>query len=346
MTGPNISLESRPRLHILQSKRLLPVISFVESPSVKRYFRVTKSDQLTSDADLMFCQTFTDPPTLDRLLESKVPSVIHLQGDVWYEMREIHHNPELLKRINAALEKAKLVVCISRFLARIAAAELETSSLAFLPGGFWGMDHTRFGVMPALFPTKPIGNTQPQTVVMQISLNLPRKYAGIPVFFDAIGKWRGRISFLCVGDLQGQSALAVDWRDQYGIQFMDFTEKWPELLCQADLYVHPSLYDTWGRSVAEAMCAGLPVLTFPRGGVPEISAKLRFCDPDAPEEIAGQFDALIDSLAQRRQVGAELHREALAKTETHRDNYARLLFQCLQGTLDREWQGENGSDIL
>ena len=110
----------KPHLHILQRRELMSHIAFVESPTVYREFRITKSDEIVPSVDLIFTQTYTDTSILEQFETCDVPYIVHLQGDVWYEMKEIYHAESVLRRISEVLLRAKLVVCISDFLRQIA----------------------------------------------------------------------------------------------------------------------------------------------------------------------------------------------------------------------------------
>ena len=324
----------KPHLHIIQSTRLLHLTSFVESPSVRKFFKVTKSDQLDPDADLIYCQTYTDAGIQNLLLRTKSPVIVHIGGDVWYELEELHHNPLLLERVQTLLENAGLVVCISKFLYDIASSHLSHRRITYLSGGCWGMDHTIIGIMPDRFPRRRLANKEIRRIVMQISLTIPRKYAGIPVFFEAIESQVEKLNFTCVGDTGGQEILVKKWSERYNINFVPLTEKWPEILAMSDVFIHPSLFDTWGRSVAEAICAGVPTLTFPCGGIPEISNEICFCDPESATSISSQFGSLINNPEGMHQWGVVLRQEAAFKTERHRNDYAHLLFEFMNGSVN------------
>jgi UDP-glucose:(heptosyl)LPS alpha-1,3-glucosyltransferase len=74
----------------------------------------------------------------------------------------------------------------------------------------------------------------------------------------------------------------------------------------ADLYVHPTFYDTCSLVVLEAAASGLPVITSRINGVSELLShgtdSLLLSDPADAEELAEQMRALLDD-SLRRQMG-------------------------------------------
>jgi glycosyltransferase involved in cell wall biosynthesis len=339
------------KLHVIQSDHQLDIVSFVESPTMRRSFEISKSSELPkNDVDLIYCQTYTSPYIISKLETSDVPLVLHVQGDVWYELSEIHQKYDLLNRVNRLCRKAAAVVCISRFLGQQAIQGIPgTENICYLPGGFWGLDHTKNGIQPQAFcPEKePRDFEKPLSDVkflMQMNLTLPRKYSGISVMFEALQKHLP-LAIACFGsyrpsEIQFKDALV----SHYGIAWNKQVDHWHAVLPKYDCYLHPSLYDTFGRSVAEAMSAGLPVLAFNAGGVPEVSDRVLFCDPNDSDEILAKFEQLVSDPKFAYELGQELRSDALRKTEAHRNDYRDLLISLVtKGEIPAKFKMEAGT---
>jgi spore coat protein SA len=75
----------------------------------------------------------------------------------------------------------------------------------------------------------------------------------------------------------------------------------------ADIFCLPAIYnDPFPLAVIEGMASGLPVVTTPRGGIPEALANGGgvFFNPDGtPEELASVLQALIEDPGQRLEIG-------------------------------------------
>jgi UDP-glucose:(heptosyl)LPS alpha-1,3-glucosyltransferase len=99
----------------------------------------------------------------------------------------------------------------------------------------------------------------------------------------------------------------------------------------ADLYVSPSLEDSFGLPVAEAMACGLPVITSPLAGVSELiqtgSDGFVLRDPRDPHELARLLSELVPDAPRRQRVGEAAARKALDWTW---DRNAAAVFQMLE----------------
>ena len=73
------------------------------------------------------------------------------------------------------------------------------------------------------------------------------------------------ILFLNIGGENGQKS--ENWLD-FG--YVSKPEIMAKLYSAADIYLFPTLAETFGMTIVEAMSCGLPVVTFETGGVPEI----------------------------------------------------------------------------
>jgi glycosyltransferase involved in cell wall biosynthesis len=104
------------------------------------------------------------------------------------------------------------------------------------------------------------------------------------------------------------------------------------LYARATLALVPSRYEGFGYALAEALCAGLPVIASDRASLPEVGAgEVRLIDPD---DGAGWIDAVRDVLADRDAAerraaalrGAACERFAWAHAaRSLRDVYARVV---------------------
>jgi glycosyltransferase involved in cell wall biosynthesis len=75
------------------------------------------------------------------------------------------------------------------------------------------------------------------------------------------------------------------------------------VLKAADIFVHPSLHESFGMAVVEAMAAGVPVITTSVGIVAEsaqVRDAVRLVDRKKPAEVAAALHDLIASPATRR----------------------------------------------
>ncbi|MGC9973423.1 MAG: glycosyltransferase family 1 protein [Bryobacteraceae bacterium] len=78
----------------------------------------------------------------------------------------------------------------------------------------------------------------------------------------------------------------------------------PGLTAGATVFVYPSLYEGFGFPVAQAMAAGVPVLTSNVSSLPEItSGAALLVDPRSLEEIRSGLEKLLSSPTQREDLG-------------------------------------------
>ena len=92
-------------------------------------------------------------------------------------------------------------------------------------------------------------------------------FKGGEFVFQAFEKLKNRndILFLNIGGNSGQGS--EKWLD-FG--YVNDTKIMAKLYSAADIYLFPTLAETFGMTIVEAMSCGLPVVTFETGGVSEI----------------------------------------------------------------------------
>lgn len=74
-----------------------------------------------------------------------------------------------------------------------------------------------------------------------------------------------------------------------GVRYLGYADEsdLPGLFAGAAAFVYPSFYEGFGLPVAQAMAAGVPVITSNRSCLPEVVADAGICvQPDSPDELA------------------------------------------------------------
>jgi glycosyltransferase involved in cell wall biosynthesis len=131
-------------------------------------------------------------------------------------------------------------------------------------------------------------------------------------------------------DLQ---SLALDLGIQTRVKFLGQRQDVPRLLSAADLYFQPNAAaEPFGIALIEAMLAGLPVVTFRRGGPAEfVTSDVGFAV--SPEgDFVAPLTQLIESAALRAQLGdrAKGHAQRLCDPRGQLPALAQLLEQTLR----------------
>ena len=95
-----------------------------------------------------------------------------------------------------------------------------------------------------------------------------------------------------------------------------YDEEKEELFHQTDLFVHPTLNDSWGLVVLEAMRAGLPVIATYEGSIPEIvdeNVTGFLVEKNNPKELADRIEMLILNAELRDYMGNKGREKYLSK---------------------------------
>ena len=97
------------------------------------------------------------------------------------------------------------------------------------------------------------------------------------------------------------------------VTFYGPTDNPSEILRAADVFAHPSHYEAFGISVAEAMASGVPVLATNIAGFADYlsdGVNALLAPPGAPRELATRLRRLLDDAALRATLGAAGRRTA------------------------------------
>lgn len=91
-----------------------------------------------------------------------------------------------------------------------------------------------------------------------------------------------------------------------GVRYLSYVPEsdLPALTAGAAVFAYPSLYEGFGLPVAQAMAAGVPVVTSNVSALPEIAGDAALLvDPRSPAEIGAAIVRLLESETLRRQLG-------------------------------------------
>jgi alpha-1,3-rhamnosyl/mannosyltransferase len=137
----------------------------------------------------------------------------------------------------------------------------------------------------------------------------PRK--NVDTLLDAWESFRLRDDFdLIVAGASGWAGaktLARLRAQPTGVRYLGYVpeDELPGLTAGASAFVYPSLYEGFGLPVAQAMAAGVPVITSNTSCLPEVAdGGALLVDPRSAAEIQGAMDKLLTSLELRRELGA------------------------------------------
>lgn len=173
-----------------------------------------------------------------------------------------------------------------------------------------GVDQRYFDAQPSL-----IAHGRKRPYVLFVGAIEPRK--NLDTLLDA---WNAlsrelRHAFeLVIAGPEGWGAEQTLERIQQEVTYLGYVPEadLPSLVAGASVFVYPSLYEGFGFPVAQAMAAGVAVVTSNNSSLREIAgdAALLVDDPKSPAEIASALTRLLESETLRQDLGARGRKRA------------------------------------
>lgn len=139
-------------------------------------------------------------------------------------------------------------------------------------------------------------------VLSSVAMNSERK--GEKVVIETVSKcreWGYEVSAILIGDGTLRKSFE-EYAKELGIeQYIEFTGLLPssdhvrEVMKNADMFVFPTMGEGLPRGILEAMAIGMPVLSTPVGGIPEVIDREYLFDPLDSDGFAKMICHLIDN---------------------------------------------------
>lgn len=166
-----------------------------------------------------------------------------------------------------------------------------------------GLDATRIEVIYPGVPEVYFGaqaRPSERPYVLYLGTIEPRK--NVDTLLDAWSGFRLRTAFdLVIVGASGWAAektLARLVSRPAGVRYLGYVpeDELPGLMAGATAFVYPSLYEGFGFPVAQAMAAGVPVITSSTSCLPEVAGSgALLVDPRSPAEIRAAMEKLLES---------------------------------------------------
>jgi glycosyltransferase involved in cell wall biosynthesis len=269
---------------------------------------------------------------LTRELKRFEPDLVHLNGELWTvrslqvvaaNLPFVVHGAENIWSHGYLVKRVIRDQLVRRVLGR---------SLGYASWNMQGAEHATQVVGDENYPTCVVPAVIPPDVFRQTHWHVPQsqelrvllvgrleRQKGFHLALEAAASWPRRVVITVCGDGSQQEALAQQaTRLGIAVRFVGQvdTPNLARLMAEHSLLLQPSittpsLMEQFGRSVAEALCVGLPVLTSTSGELPNVmGGEPRWTfDEDSVPAIRAALSGLLDqparmltemSLAQRQ----------------------------------------------
>lgn len=162
------------------------------------------------------------------------------------------------------------------------------------------------GIPDEYFDAKPLRREKPYVLV--VGTIEPRKNIGTLLDAWSGMRFRNDIDLLIAGPpgWSSEHVMARLESGEPGVHYLGYRAEteMPALTAGAIAFVYPSLYEGFGLPVAQAMAAGVPVITSTTSCLPEVAGEgALFIDPRSAAELRAALERMLDSEALRSELG-------------------------------------------
>lgn len=219
------------------------------------------------------------------------------------------------------------LVATSRWIADRASKSslLGRFPLTVIPNG---LDLEVFKPCSRLLARQRLGLPIDSKIVLFISDDLRKPRKGLSLLMDAMNRIGGKDNMLLVTIGQGAESLIFDCA-HINLGYIENDERMVEAYNAADLFVIPSLQESFGQTAIEAMACGTPVVGFQSGGMSDTVQNHRtglLVPAGDIQALSEALDELLMNSAKCAQMGAQCRNwvEGQYGVETIAARYLRL----------------------
>jgi glycosyltransferase involved in cell wall biosynthesis len=222
---------------------------------------------------------------LTHIFGAKTPQLYTLHGDFTKEINSLRQS--FWKTI---LDRFDSVTVPCNYLAN----RLNLSSVKVIPNGL------DVSIFPNL--SEKIFNQDQITLISVTNFDFIGKAHGIVKLIEAFSKLNKKyqLRLLILGD--GKFRHRVEkYFSLNGIEYLGYKSNVMDYLKKADLFVYSTFQDIFPYAVLEGMACGLPVVTVPTGGIPEMIGDSGIVIE--PEKLHLGIETLLEDYEMARSLG-------------------------------------------
>jgi glycosyltransferase involved in cell wall biosynthesis len=269
--------------------------------------------------------------------QTNLPQYVRHYGAPWLAPVVWRYLVALHNRCACTYTPTEIVAadCRRHGMRRVQALPRGVDSAAFAPHFRNEALRRSWGVLPDQVAFLYAGRVAPEKNLLRLA-ELPKAVPGSRLVIVGDGPFRAALTERLgsaahfTGQLHGEALAAA--------------------FASADVFAFPSLTETFGLVVLEALASGLPVLAMRAGGVPAVVEDGQtglLCDPVAPDAWIDGARRLAGSATLRRTLGT--HGRSVAVGRTWDATFDRLLADYRQLALrdhGPSWQHDTGATAL
>jgi glycosyltransferase involved in cell wall biosynthesis len=225
-------------------------------------------------------------------------------------------------RIPRSIHEISVRIMTSRADRVLALSEFSKLQIADVYGIRPERIHVMYGgVDPVFFTDLPKKEKDHFILLFSGRLDGPGQQKGLDTLLEALPvisrRHRVKLHILGAGPgLESFQKMVSRLKLESNVRFLGFKE-YPalaEIYQQADLFVLPTRRESFGLVLAEAMAAGLPIVSTRVGAVPEVVRDGEtgvLIPPDDPEACARAINSLLDDTVRMKEMGRKGRERAM-----------------------------------